>query len=150
MSKDEFEVMQLNCRRIALSSLLRDCITRYCNAAYLVQNLTDDFYAMSDNWRNSNIDITPLFPFWVMFCEKYRDQFFSQASLLQDEEEMWSKFIHWNFFPQLVRDDHFVRYLLIAVRLIQSEKVDYATDSLLSYIPETFSLEPPNFNSWEK
>ena len=63
MSKDEFEVMQLNCRRIALSSLLRVGITRYCNAAYLVQNLTDDFYAMSDNWRNSNIDITPLFPF---------------------------------------------------------------------------------------
>ena len=140
LSLTEFQKHQQETRRCYLSDLLQDCCEKYLKAAELVNLWGDEFSDISVAWRQGgSIDISPLFPFYEQLSVDYCQQLFPQSSIFEDDEERWSMFFYWNFRPRLIRNDQFVRSLLIAIGLLSSKrKRDHR--SLLEYIPEMLTV----------
>ena len=151
MTIDDFSKLQADWRLSALSSLVRDCVTRYCNAAFLVNVWGDEFDKVSEAWKEP-VDLTPLFPLWDKFCVDYRNYYYTnQIDFFQGDVEKWSQFIHWRLFPKLLRSDYFVRTLLQAVGLLRCESPKDAGTALLTQIPYgAFTFESNSSERWEQ
>ena len=145
LSLTEFQKHQQETRRSYLSALFRDCCEKYLKAADLVNLWGDEFYDISAAWRQGSVDISPLFPFYEELSVAYRQQLFPQSSILEDDEVRWSQFFYWNFSPRLIRNDQFVRALLITVGLLSSKTNRDHKSLLLEYIPEMLTANPIPF-----
>jgi hypothetical protein len=145
LSLAEFQKHQQETRRCYLSYLLRDCCEKYLKAAELVNLWGDDFYDISAAWRKGSVDISPLFPFYEDLSVAYRQQLFPQSSIFEDDEVRWSVFFYWNFGPRLIRNDQFVRSLLISVGLLSSKIKRDHRSLLLDYIPEMLTANETVF-----
>ena len=146
LSIADFQKHQQETRRSYLSSLLRGCCEKYLKAADLVNLWGDEFNDIRAAWSEGEIDISPLFPFYEELSVGYRQQLFPQSSILEDDEVRWSRFFYWNLSPRLIRNDQFVRSLLIAVGLLSSKTNRDHRSLLLEYIPEMLSANPTT--SW--
>jgi len=145
MQLTDFQKHQQETRRSYLSSLLRGCCEKYLKAADLVNLWGDEFNDIRAAWSQGDIDISPLFPFFEELSVGYRQQLFPQSSILEDDEVRWSRFFYWNLSPRLIRDDQFVRSLLIAVGLLSSKTNRDHRSLLLEYIPEMLTANPIPF-----
>lgn len=137
MQLTDFQKHQLETRRSYLSSMVQDCCTRYLKAADLVNLWGEELEVISAAWQQGCINISPLFPFYEQLSVAYRQQLFPQSSLLEDDETKWSQFFYWNLLPRLLRNDQFIRSVLIAVGLLVSKTERDLKTHLLEYIPET-------------
>jgi len=141
MTNEEFAATQQLQTRSALSDLLTRSEMRFLNAANLINLRGPVIERLRRAMSDRQTDLTPLLPVWRLICERYRDDLYDpQASLFEDHRheilERWRKFVHWELFPALLREDEFVRNVLRAVELLPSHSPAKAIDALLHHIAE--------------
>jgi hypothetical protein len=117
------------------------CRRRFLRAADLLGLKSEPIDALRQIGWAERVNMTSLLPAWNVLCEKYlRARWSDQLPLLPNPDSepftQWSRFVHWQFFPTLVREDEVVRNVLRAVGALPSVDKDNAVGALRLYVSE--------------
>src|SRR5688572_7893313 len=120
LTPQDLERVQFDGKVKHIDSLVRLCRARFVRAADLVCMRSGATENLRRFGQFDGIDVSPLLGAWSVICERYlRERFDPQPALLpdvmSDEPGRWSRFVHHELFPSLVRDDELVRNVLRAL-----------------------------------
>ena len=155
MTIEEFEEVQDDERRAVLSRLLHDCVRRFRQAGDLVGIGGPVFDTIRKAHYEGGQDLFLLFPMWKELCNRYRaERFDAQAGLFKEHDseslDKWGQFLYWHLFPELTRDDEFVRNVLRVTGLLPCRSKAQSADALTSRMREmALPFHKPAWESWE-
>ena len=117
------------------------CRARFVQSADLVGLHSPVIKALRSYGYQAGLDVSPLFPAWQKLCDRYvAERYNPQISLFGDhateQTAAWYHFIYHELFPQLVREDEFVRNVLRALAALPCRCQTEAVVALRQYFRE--------------
>jgi hypothetical protein len=120
LTREELARFQFDDRVHAIFTLATRCRDRFVRAADLVCLRSPAIDKVRAFGYGEPVSVLPLVDAWRVVCERYLDvRYDAQLALCPgssvEEPERWIRFVHWELFPKLVRDDELVRDVLRAL-----------------------------------
>lgn len=132
-----------------MAALVRTCIRRFRDAAYLVEANLDQWPKL-EAANSGGIYVYYLIPFWERVCERYnRDVYDPQLKLSLPgreiyhfavehvtEEAIFSQFVHWRLWPIIASENSLCRDVLRAVEALPTKNIQRAVSHLTDYVDD--------------
>ncbi len=128
---------QIEGRVHTLGSLAMICRARFVRSADLVCMRSPSIDGVRAFGYRDRVDVSPLLGAWNVICERYLvERYNAQLALLPDlridEPVGWTRFMYYELFPSLVRDDELVRNILRALGVLPCTSPESAADAVHS------------------